>query len=111
MPVFYSQEEQLGTLGRLPGALPRWNPKALKGIIGVSGVYNCYGLADHLHRRGLYRTLFDRIMSINGKTQLKLLSPTYCVTVRLPASQILTCLHQEWLVGNSVTIKTATSPL
>lgn len=49
--------------------------------MGISGVYNCFGLADHLHRRGLYRSLFDRIMSINGKPQLKLLSPIYCIKV------------------------------
>ena len=73
--------EQVESQSKLPGGSPRWNPDGIRGIIGVSGVYNCFGLADHLHRRGLYRSLFDRIMSINGETQLKLLSPTYCVKV------------------------------
>jgi len=73
--------EQAESHSKLPGGLPRWNPKAIRGVVGVSGVYNCFGLADHLHRRGLYRSLFDRIMSINGVPQLKLLSPIYCVKV------------------------------
>lgn len=34
------------------------------------------------HRRGLYRKLFTRIMSVNGKPALKLFSPTYCVKAR-----------------------------
>jgi hypothetical protein len=34
-------------------------------------------------RRGLYRRLFDRIMSVNGKPALKLFSPTYCIKVGL----------------------------
>jgi hypothetical protein len=75
------QVEQEESHSKLPGGVPRWNPKAIKGMIGVSGVYNCFGLADHLHKRGLYRSLFDRIMSINGVPQLKLLSPIYCIKV------------------------------
>ena len=75
------QAEQRKEGALLPGGSPRWRPEALKSIIGVSGVYNCYGLAVHLHSRGLYHSLFDRIMSIKGVTQLKLLSPTYCIKV------------------------------
>ena len=30
-------------------------------------------------QRGLYHNLFDRIMSVDGKTQLKMMSPVYCV--------------------------------
>lgn len=72
-------EQEMAGHSKLPGGLPRWKSNALKGFVGVSGVYNCYGLADYLHHRGLYRSLFDRIMSIDGETQLKLLSPTYVV--------------------------------
>eukprot|EP00884_Botryococcus_braunii_P011670 jgi/Botrbrau1/20503/Bobra.145_2s0061.1 len=53
----------------------------IRGIVGVSGVYNCYDMADHFHARGLYHSLFDRIMSIDGQPELKLLSPTYCVKI------------------------------
>ena len=75
------QAEQEEHRSRLPGGHPQWQPSKIKGLIGVSGVYNCHDLADHLHRRGLYRSLFDRIMSVKGQPQLKLLSPTYCVKV------------------------------
>lgn len=47
--------------------------------MGVSGVYNCADLRQHFNQRGLYYSLFDRIMSFQGKTQLKALSPTYVV--------------------------------
>eukprot|EP00891_Asterochloris_glomerata_P004744 jgi/Astpho2/4744/e_gw1.00067.198.1_t len=63
----------------LPGAKPRWSPSHIKGLVGVSGVYNCAGLANYFHERGLYHNLFDRIMSVDGKTQLKMLSPVYFV--------------------------------
>ena len=76
------QAEQQEHRCQLPGGSPRWPISAIRGFVGISGVYNCHGLADHLHRRGLYRSLFDRIMTINGKTELKLVSPTYCVKVR-----------------------------
>ena len=62
------------------------------------------GLAQHLHamhdgvhasssvsawlQRGLYHNLFDRIMSVDGKTQLKMLSPVYCV---------VSCWRARWL--------------
>lgn len=73
--------EQEESQTKLPGGSPRWSPQQIKEIIGISGVYNCFGLADHLDRRGLYRSLFDRIMSIDGEPQLKLFSPIYCIKV------------------------------
>ena len=86
----------------LPGGCPLWDPQRIKGIIGISGVYNCYGLADHLDRRGLYRSLFDRIMSIDGVPQLKLLSPIYCINV-CPSTTESSARHQSSsrsLLGN-----------
>ena len=45
--------------------------------ICCSGAYNLYALADHLHRRGLYRNMFEAIHSLDGQPQLRELSPTY----------------------------------
>ena len=39
-------------------------------------------------QRGLYHNLFDRIMSVDGKTQLKMLSPVYCVVSCWRARQL-----------------------
>ena len=44
-----------------------------------SAAFDCADLRQHFNQRGLYYSLFDRIMSFQGKTQLKVLSPTYCV--------------------------------
>lgn len=63
----------------MPGGFPAWQPQKVRALIGVSGVYNCFDLADHFNRRGLYRKLFDNIMSVNGQPNLKLFSPTYCI--------------------------------
>ncbi|DBA78860.1 hypothetical protein WJX77_001686 [Trebouxia sp. C0004] len=61
------------------GGTPKWDVTHLRGLVGVSGVYNCADLRQHFNQRGLYFSLFDRIMSFQGKTQLKALSPTYVV--------------------------------
>ena len=77
------QAEQSATSGaQLFGGCPSWPTSSIKGLVGVSGVYNCHGLADHFDQRGLYRRLFERIMAVDGQPQLKLVSPTYCVKVR-----------------------------
>ncbi len=47
------------------GASPAWSPTNLKAFVGVSGAYDLAALAEHLHRRGLYKNLFDRIMSLS----------------------------------------------
>ena len=62
------QAEQEARHAKLPGGDPRWSPRVIKGLVGVSGVYNCHDLADHLHSRGLYRSLFNRIMSKDGRS-------------------------------------------
>ncbi|KAK9918580.1 hypothetical protein WJX75_005121 [Coccomyxa subellipsoidea] len=74
-----TQTEQEHQKAQLPGGFPAWSPQRVQSLIGVSGVYNCFDLADHFNQRGLYRRLFDRIMSVNGRAALKLFSPTYCV--------------------------------
>lgn len=61
------------------GGTPKWDPTKIRGLVGVSGVYNCADLRQHFNQRGLYYALFDRIMNFQGKTQLKALSPTYVV--------------------------------
>ncbi|CAD7705335.1 unnamed protein product [Ostreobium quekettii] len=54
-----------------------WDPRRTKGFIGVSGAYSLDGLREHLHRRGLCKSLFESIMSLDGKPALVELSPTY----------------------------------
>ena len=83
------QAEQDHQKAQLPGGFPAWSPGRVQALIGVSGVYNCFDLADHFNSRGLYRRLFDKIMSVNGRPALKLFSPTYCIKVlSLPFFQI-----------------------
>ena len=62
------QAEQSYQKTQLPGGFPAWQPQRVRALVGVSGVYNCFDLADHFNRRGLYR-----------KPNLKLFSPTYCI--------------------------------
>lgn len=57
------------------GAAPVWHPLDVKVFVGVSGAYDLEGLAEHLHRRGLYRNLLDSIMSVDGRTAYDTLSP------------------------------------
>ncbi len=73
------QAEQAMGKQNIIGGTPKWSPSQIKGLVGVSGVYNCADLRQHFNQRGLYFSLFDRIMSFQGKTQLKALSPTYVV--------------------------------
>lgn len=68
------------------GKGPRWDPRDLRGFVGVSGAYSLPDLADHLDKRGLYRSMFQSIMSINGEAKLDVLSPIYI------AKQLMTCL-------------------
>lgn len=59
------------------GGTPSWDSKALKGFVGVSGAYNLVTLADHLHERGLYRNMFESMMTgPDGKPMLAELSPS-----------------------------------
>ena len=77
-----AQAEQEAQEADLPGGSPRWAPSRIRALVGVSGVYNIAGLADHFHERGLYRPLLDRIMSQDGRPELKLFSPAHCVKAR-----------------------------
>ena len=59
------------------GASPAWELSRLRAYVGVSGAYNLVTLADHLHRRGLYRNMFSAIMSgPDGSPMLDKLSPS-----------------------------------
>ncbi len=57
------------------GAAPVWHPLDIQGFVGVSGAYDLEGLAEHLHRRGLYKELLSTIMSIDGEEAYGSLSP------------------------------------
>ncbi|KAG2496886.1 hypothetical protein HYH03_005285 [Edaphochlamys debaryana] len=46
------------------GASPAWAPSALHAFVGVSAALDLVALAEHLHRRGLYKDLLDRVMSL-----------------------------------------------
>ncbi|KAI8111889.1 hypothetical protein M9435_004387 [Picochlorum sp. BPE23] len=64
--------------GTYPCSIPSWNPEKVVGYIGVSGAYNVVSLADHLHRRGLYKNLFSTLMSgPDGMPALEEFSPTF----------------------------------
>ena len=73
-----SRQHSIPTNGHtLLGGSPPWDILRLKGFIGVSGAYNLVTLADHLHRRGLYRNLFEAIMvGPDGTPMLTDLSPS-----------------------------------
>lgn len=57
--------KELGGLGagRKDRARIGWEPGDLRTFIGLSGGYHLPVVAEHLHRRGLYKPLFDAIMS------------------------------------------------
>lgn len=57
------------------GAAPVWHPLDIKSFVGVSGAYDLEGLGEHLHRRGLYRSLLDTIMTVGGCVAYDVLSP------------------------------------
>lgn len=61
------------------GSYPSWPPATLRAFVGVSGAYDLDGLAEHLHRRGLYRGLFEQIMSLDGRPAYNELSPVQVV--------------------------------
>ncbi|GMH34097.1 hypothetical protein BSKO_01931 [Bryopsis sp. KO-2023] len=52
-----------------------WDPLDLQSFIGVSGAYCLESLSEHLHSRGLYKSLFEQIMMIDGEVSLQTLSP------------------------------------
>lgn len=66
---------QAGSGEAVLGASPSWDPACIRSFVGVSGCYDLQGLADHLHARGLYRSLLETIMSIDGKPAWEVLSP------------------------------------
>lgn len=57
------------------GAAPVWHPTSIRSFTGVSGAYDLIGLAEHLHSRGLYKSLLGTIMSLDGKPAWDVLSP------------------------------------
>jgi prenylcysteine alpha-carboxyl methylesterase len=59
------------------GGAPAWDPSRFKFYVAVSGAYNLLTLADYLNARGLYRRMFESMMSgANGRPMLAELSPT-----------------------------------
>jgi len=71
------------------GGAPVWHPQALAGFVGVSGAYDLEGLAQHLHRRGLYKNLLDTIMSIDGQVRSAVCEPR-CAAARRPSTHCVT---------------------
>ena len=60
------------------GDTPAWNPRTIRSFVGVSGAYNLIELAEHLHKRGLYRNMFNAIMAgPDGSPRLDELSPVF----------------------------------
>lgn len=70
------------------GAFPAWNTSDIRAFVGVSGAYDLDGLAEHLHQRGLYKSMFGKIMSIDGVPSLTALSPLAAAQVRIIPSII-----------------------
>ena len=52
--------------------------------------YDLAGLADHLHRRGLYKGLFEQIMSISSTPAYDKLSPLAAVQTWAPGTEYVT---------------------
>ncbi|GFH18438.1 carboxyesterase-related protein, partial [Haematococcus lacustris] len=69
------QAEQMASGLSSEQAFPPWNPADVRAFISISGAYDMAGLAEHLHKRGLYRNLFDQIMSLGGTPSMDKLSP------------------------------------
>ena len=46
----HEQTEQEKKKAQLPGGFPAWSPSRIRMLIGVSGVYNCFDLADHFNK-------------------------------------------------------------
>ncbi|MEW5309110.1 MAG: hypothetical protein WDW38_001019 [Sanguina aurantia] len=69
------QAEQTASGKDTVGAFPAWNTSDIRAFVGVSGAYDLDGLAEHLHQRGLYKSMFGKIMSIDGVPSLTALSP------------------------------------
>ena len=95
-------DAQPGSIATQPGstatqpawdAQPSWDSGRVAGFVGVSGAWNLYALADHLHGRGLYRGLLDAIMAVDGRAHLRELSPVYVARwVWLAACVTCACL-------------------
>lgn len=73
------QAQQTAMGAAVQGAAPVWHPLAVKAFVGVSGAYDLPALAEHLHRRGLYRNLLHTIMTVDGRVALKEMSPVHAI--------------------------------
>ena len=77
---------------------PAWGPSQVKGFIGLSGAYDVFELADHLDRRGLYKSMFGRIMSIDNQPAFQMLSPHYALQKGHVKSQVRPVAYvQQWV--------------
>ena len=84
------------------GGCPSWDLSKIKGYVGVSGAYNLLTLADHLHRRGLYRHLFESIMTgPEGRPMLQGLSPALIAQTNLPPAAAARIPHILLLHGTA----------
>jgi prenylcysteine alpha-carboxyl methylesterase len=66
-------------------AAPNWDPRRIRGFVGVSGAYNLVSLTGHLHKRGLYQSMFEAMMSgPEGTPMMKELSPALVASTLPP---------------------------
>lgn len=61
-----AQAQQAASGAVVAGASPSWHPLSVKAFIGVSGAYDLPALAEHLHKRGLYKELLAQVNDIRG---------------------------------------------
>lgn len=96
--------------GSVVGGTPSWDVTRVKGFVGVSGAYNLLTLADHMHRRGLYKHMLASIMQgPEGQPWLEELSPT-CLAKKLDpgvAAGVPPVLLLHGTADNSVPIDNA----
>lgn len=88
---------QLQLLTCVPCGVPGW----------PGGAYDLEGLAEHLHRRGLYKTLLDSIMTLDGRVSQRQHRPQGLHTkpcwmhVQRTPPRVLACASQNQLLACS----------
>jgi hypothetical protein len=58
----------------------------VRSFVGVSGVFDVLGLAAHFCSLGIRPAVFRRLMSVNGRPALRLLSPVHCLAALAAAA-------------------------
>lgn len=74
----YPPADSPETFARI-AASPAWDPRRVRGWIGVSGVYDLVSISKHMAARGFGSDAFRSIMVALGRPRLELLSPARAV--------------------------------